>query len=74
MFRLDRYIDSMDSFRENFIINLNTIVYLSVTLSYIVPSSYCSYPAYLLRQLRIVLAIAVHPASTLRGIDCYTTK
>jgi hypothetical protein len=64
----------MNSPRENFIINLNTIAYLSVILFYIVFNLYCSYPAYLLRQLRTVLAIAVHPASILRGIDCYITK
>jgi hypothetical protein len=33
-------------------VNLNIIIYLLVTLFYIVPSSYYSYPAYLLRQLR----------------------
>jgi hypothetical protein len=55
-------------------VNLNTIAYLLVTLFYIVPSLYCFYPAYLLRQLRSVLAIAVYPASILRGIDCYITK
>jgi hypothetical protein len=55
-------------------VNLNTIIYLLVTLSYIVPNSYCSYLAYLLRQLRPVLAITVYPASILRGTDCYITK
>jgi hypothetical protein len=42
----------MDSPEENFMVNLNTIVYLLVTLFYIVPNSYCFYYAYLLRQLR----------------------
>jgi hypothetical protein len=50
-FRLDRYIDPMNFPRGNFIINLNIIVYLLVILFYTVSSSYCSYPAYLLRQL-----------------------
>jgi hypothetical protein len=39
-----------------------------------VPSLYCSYPACLLRQLRPVLAITVHPAFTPRDAGCYTTK
>jgi hypothetical protein len=42
----------MDFLWGNFMINLNTIAHLSVTLSYIVSSSYCSYSAYLLWQLR----------------------
>jgi hypothetical protein len=53
MSKLDRYINFIDFLWGNSMVNLNTIVYLSVILSYIVSSLYCSYPAYLLRQLRI---------------------
>jgi hypothetical protein len=43
----------MDFLWETLWLTYNTIVYLSVILSYTVPSSYYSYPACLLRQLRI---------------------
>jgi hypothetical protein len=55
-------------------VNLNTIAYLLIILFYTVSSLYCSYPAYLLRQLRSVFAIAVYLASILRNAGCYITK
>jgi hypothetical protein len=58
----DKYINPINSSWENFIINLNTIAYLLITLFYIVFNSYCSYPACLLRQLRT------------RAYDCSTPR